>query len=279
MTTYNGKSAIESTEQSLPTGVPCTHPGCLHHVSHPCEGCGRIAGITPDTLTQYDLPSVDSTEEMRREFEEWHRTIWKEIPVWWTADAWNTWQAAIASKQEELAQAEEQIRKLKSELEDANAMNLLGTQQCIYTDVSNALKQANATIATLEAKIEEAAKQEPVGYQVTLVDPDDPEFRPVSLAEHKSIHADCINAPLFTRPPITSERELELLGVIEQMKGLLAIMRDKIIPDKPQADHITIKDASGKELVVWCRRVDGVLALTPDITPRGFDSPSPNPES
>lgn len=21
---------------------PCSHPGCAHHVSHPCEGCGRI---------------------------------------------------------------------------------------------------------------------------------------------------------------------------------------------------------------------------------------------
>ena len=25
-------------------GEPCDHPGCLHHVSHPCEGCGRTAG-------------------------------------------------------------------------------------------------------------------------------------------------------------------------------------------------------------------------------------------
>jgi hypothetical protein len=22
----------------------CGHPGCLCHVSHPCEGCGRVAG-------------------------------------------------------------------------------------------------------------------------------------------------------------------------------------------------------------------------------------------
>jgi hypothetical protein len=28
-------------------GKPCDHPGCLSHVSHPCEGCGRIAGISP----------------------------------------------------------------------------------------------------------------------------------------------------------------------------------------------------------------------------------------
>ncbi len=25
-------------------GQPCSHPGCLHHMKHPCEGCGRIAG-------------------------------------------------------------------------------------------------------------------------------------------------------------------------------------------------------------------------------------------
>lgn len=26
---------------------PCGHPGCLHHVTHPCEWCGRIAGRWP----------------------------------------------------------------------------------------------------------------------------------------------------------------------------------------------------------------------------------------
>lgn len=25
-------------------GEPCEHPGCLSHRTHPCEGCGRIAG-------------------------------------------------------------------------------------------------------------------------------------------------------------------------------------------------------------------------------------------
>jgi hypothetical protein len=29
----------------LEDGVPCSHPGCLAHVSHPCEGCGRVGGI------------------------------------------------------------------------------------------------------------------------------------------------------------------------------------------------------------------------------------------
>lgn len=25
-------------------GESCPHPGCLSHISHPCEGCGRIGG-------------------------------------------------------------------------------------------------------------------------------------------------------------------------------------------------------------------------------------------
>jgi hypothetical protein len=25
-------------------GEPCKHPGCLSHMTHPCEGCGRIGG-------------------------------------------------------------------------------------------------------------------------------------------------------------------------------------------------------------------------------------------
>lgn len=31
-------------EPVLKDGEPCNHPGCLSHVSHPCEGCGRIGG-------------------------------------------------------------------------------------------------------------------------------------------------------------------------------------------------------------------------------------------
>lgn len=28
-------------------GEPCSHPGCLSHITHPCEGCGRVAGHYP----------------------------------------------------------------------------------------------------------------------------------------------------------------------------------------------------------------------------------------
>ena len=30
--------------RELRDGEPCNHKGCLSHISHPCEGCGRIAG-------------------------------------------------------------------------------------------------------------------------------------------------------------------------------------------------------------------------------------------
>jgi hypothetical protein len=37
-------------------GQPCNHKGCLSHITHPCEGCGRIAGkgnaYIPLTLTE-----------------------------------------------------------------------------------------------------------------------------------------------------------------------------------------------------------------------------------
>jgi hypothetical protein len=28
----------------LRDGEPCSHPGCLKHLTHPCEGCGRVGG-------------------------------------------------------------------------------------------------------------------------------------------------------------------------------------------------------------------------------------------
>lgn len=32
---------------------PCGHPGCLNHVSHPCEGCGRVAGRDSEKSQEY----------------------------------------------------------------------------------------------------------------------------------------------------------------------------------------------------------------------------------
>ena len=30
--------------RTLEDGEPCKHLGCLSHISHPCEGCGRVGG-------------------------------------------------------------------------------------------------------------------------------------------------------------------------------------------------------------------------------------------
>ena len=38
-------NALEDDDKKLlRDGEPCAHPGCLKHISHPCEGCGRIGG-------------------------------------------------------------------------------------------------------------------------------------------------------------------------------------------------------------------------------------------
>lgn len=47
---------------------PCDHPGCLHHVTHPCEGCGRIAGQWPEDSTgkwiAYTTAAVAAMKEL-----------------------------------------------------------------------------------------------------------------------------------------------------------------------------------------------------------------------
>jgi hypothetical protein len=45
------------SRRTLPDGVPCAHRGCLHHVTHPCEGCGRIAGAGVVELE--DVPDME----------------------------------------------------------------------------------------------------------------------------------------------------------------------------------------------------------------------------
>lgn len=42
---YNKEVFIKVNIEDLPDGQSCGHPGCLNHRSHPCEVCGRIAGI------------------------------------------------------------------------------------------------------------------------------------------------------------------------------------------------------------------------------------------
>jgi hypothetical protein len=32
------------SREKIEPGQPCGHAGCLSHVTHPCESCGRVAG-------------------------------------------------------------------------------------------------------------------------------------------------------------------------------------------------------------------------------------------
>ena len=51
--------------RELRDGEPCNHKGCLSHISHPCEGCGRIAGkqiAEADTIIGMDIASKDSSD-------------------------------------------------------------------------------------------------------------------------------------------------------------------------------------------------------------------------
>jgi hypothetical protein len=64
-----------SMTKPLPDGVPCKHPGCLSHISHPCEGCGRIGGVaaplepTPQQETQAVLDFFYTWSDHSEDFE------------------------------------------------------------------------------------------------------------------------------------------------------------------------------------------------------------------
>ena len=42
------KNFAETNPSALPLGIPCKHPGCLSHRTHPCENCGRQHGQFAD---------------------------------------------------------------------------------------------------------------------------------------------------------------------------------------------------------------------------------------
>ena len=61
---------------------PCDHPGCLNHITHPCEGCGRVAGhgivykpwidkISPiEKKNWVNINEYQKAEELKREMRE-----------------------------------------------------------------------------------------------------------------------------------------------------------------------------------------------------------------
>ena len=53
---------------------PCEHPGCLHHISHPCEGCGRVGGRRQDDIL------IKALEDIRDQAKKWEGR--EKVPFW-----------------------------------------------------------------------------------------------------------------------------------------------------------------------------------------------------
>lgn len=78
----------------LKDGQPCSHPGRLNHVTHPCEGCGRMAGRALKETAQ---------DERRKRFEATHlgdnaqlarQNEYGDYAISSAQNAWEGWQAA-----------------------------------------------------------------------------------------------------------------------------------------------------------------------------------------
>ena len=46
---------------------PCRHLGCLSHITHPCEGCGRIGGLYPPGTPPYNKELADKLIEQYKQ--------------------------------------------------------------------------------------------------------------------------------------------------------------------------------------------------------------------
>lgn len=62
-------------------GVPCSHAGCLDHVTHPCEGCGRIAG---GRLVIVERAELARLQYMEAEFKKWFSAMYAVVAGDWT---------------------------------------------------------------------------------------------------------------------------------------------------------------------------------------------------
>lgn len=223
MTTSNGKSAEQQARDMLERmGIDAQSMTAGDLV----ELANLIVAAGPKSI----LPSGDFTEEMRREFERWYMAEmcasetferWLDTDYYEDTDvqkSWRGYQAAVATKQAELTatkQSEREGWRYSGELEQERKR--------------------------LQAKIAEADKQEPVlwimenGYD--------------GFADEKRDSSRGYTKPLYARPPITSQRGLELLRVIEQMREAFQ-------------EVIRISD---RKHDAWDKSKEA-LALTPDMT-------------
>lgn len=105
-------------------GDPCDHPGCLHHISHPCEVCGRIAGRTKQLAIYHRGKTTINTDPQRRCYNGCHFSS-EEIWTKWSLlefvnesraaarlEFWQDLNAYAVSQRGKSAKAEYEIREV-----------------------------------------------------------------------------------------------------------------------------------------------------------------------
>ncbi len=61
--TCQGEVRFDYSKRRLIDGEPCDHPGCLSHISHPCEGCGRVGGRWPEDIPKARKSDPETSHE------------------------------------------------------------------------------------------------------------------------------------------------------------------------------------------------------------------------
>lgn len=170
-----------------------------------------------------------------------------------------------------LASQAEQVRKLEEQRDGVIEQWLDEKRIC------------REQLAALQARIEAADNQEPDGYTITFYEDtrggDRKRITQCSIELHlpniplgvnNVEFRDLISTtPLFSRPPITSERELELLAVIEQMREALKPFAEHPDFHAPECWPVTFADSVTRAPGVTAgdfRKAKAALALTPDLS-------------
>ena len=136
------------------------------------------------------------------------------------------------------------------------------------------LAQAITTIAALEAKIDEADEQEPV-LHTTKSELRSP-FGSLPLVRWPNeihVNESKFDVPLYTKPPITSERELALLAVIEQMREELRYVDEVSCGD---CELVDVQDDTEAMAYINEHISQFLDALTPDLSALKHRQPYPN---
>ena len=80
----------------------CSHPGCMQHVSHPCEGCHNVAGQSlEDALKAVFFETLDATTA---DYERVATMVPKDSDMWVGPRRLRTWESSVAFSVEELAE-------------------------------------------------------------------------------------------------------------------------------------------------------------------------------